>query len=103
VNRPSGGTLPGMLAGLDKLLALAGPNTRLVTSHGQIVGREALIAQRTLLLTTRDRVTAMIAQGKTAEQVIAADVTKGLGAHAEPGHIGADAFVRDVYAELKAR
>jgi glyoxylase-like metal-dependent hydrolase (beta-lactamase superfamily II) len=101
VNRPSGGTLPGMLAGLDKMLALAGPNTKLVTAHGQVVGREALIAQRTLLVTTRDRVAAMIKDGKTVEQAIAADLTKGLGATALPGHVGADAFVRDVYAELK--
>jgi hypothetical protein len=36
------------------------------------------------------------------DEVVAAKVTADLGARALPGHIGADAFVRDVYGELKA-
>jgi glyoxylase-like metal-dependent hydrolase (beta-lactamase superfamily II) len=100
INRPDGGTLQGMLDGLAKLIALGGPATRFVTSHGQVVGRAAVVAQRDLLLTTRNRVVALIAQNKTLEQVLAANVTAGLGATAQPGHISADAFVRDVYREL---
>jgi glyoxylase-like metal-dependent hydrolase (beta-lactamase superfamily II) len=102
IGRPDGGTLPGMLEALSTLIAMAGPNTRLVTSHGQVVGRAALTAQRDLLSTTRDRVAALIGQGKSVDEVVAAKPAEGLGAHAEPGHISADAFVRDVYAELKA-
>jgi glyoxylase-like metal-dependent hydrolase (beta-lactamase superfamily II) len=41
------------------------------------------------------------AQGKSLDDVVAAKVAEGLGAQAQPGHISAEAFVRDVYAELK--
>ena len=102
IGRPDGGTLPGMLAGLDTLLSLGGPKTRYVTSHGQIVGKAAVEAQKAMLLTSRDRIAAMIKDGKTLEQVVAAKVVEGLGAKAEPGHLGPDAFARDVYNELKA-
>jgi glyoxylase-like metal-dependent hydrolase (beta-lactamase superfamily II) len=103
INRPDGGTLKGMLDSLSALIALCGPDTRLVTSHGQVVGRQALIAQRALLTTSRDRISALIGQGKTLDQILAAKVTEGLGAQAQPGHISADAFVRDVYGELTAK
>jgi len=102
IGRPDGGTLPGMLDALARLISLCGPATRVVTSHGSVVDRSVVIAQRDLLLTTRDRVTALIAQGRSSDEVVAANVTADLGARALPGHIGADAFVRDVYAELKA-
>jgi cyclase len=101
IGRPDGGTLPGMLDALARLIGLAGPATRIITSHGSVVDRSVAVAQRDLLLTTRDRVTALIDQGKTLDEVIAAKVTADLGAHALPGHIGADAFVRDVYEEIK--
>jgi hypothetical protein len=91
-----------MLDALARLISLCGPGTRIVTSHGSVVDRSVVVAQRDLLLTTRDRVTALIAQGKSPDEVVAANVTADLGARALPGHIGADAFVRDVYGELKA-
>jgi glyoxylase-like metal-dependent hydrolase (beta-lactamase superfamily II) len=100
INRHDGGTLDGMIAALDRLLALAGPRTLLVTSHGQVVHRDALVAQRMLLRTARDRVAAMIAEGRSVDEVLAAGVTAGLGARAQPGHISAEQFVRDLYAEL---
>lgn len=102
IGRADGGTLPGMLDALARLIGLAGPNTRIVTSHGSVVDRSVVIAQRDLLLKTRERVRALIAQNKGADEIVAANVTADLGAHALPGHIGADAFVRDVYAELQA-
>ena len=102
INRPDGGTLEGMLEGLSRLIGLGGPRTRYVTSHGQVVDRSVVVAQRDMLLTSRDRIAALMAQGKTVEEVVAAKVTEGLGAVALPGHVGADAFTQDVYAELKS-
>jgi cyclase len=101
IGRPDGGTLPGMLDALGRLIGLAGPDTRIVTAHGAVVDRSVAIEQRDFLLTARDRIAALIAQGKSADEVVAANVTADLGVHALPGHIGADAFVRDVYGELK--
>lgn len=102
IGRPDGGTLPGMLDALARLIGMAGPKTRIVTAHGQVVDHSVVIEQRDFLLTSRDRIAALIAQGKSSEEVIAANPTADLGVKALPGHIGPDAFVRDVYAELKA-
>jgi len=46
----NGGTLDGLLAGLEATIHLAGPNTRIVPGHGPIVDRTALIAQRDFII-----------------------------------------------------
>jgi len=102
INRADGGTLAGMVRALDRIIAMAGPKTWLITSHGQVVHREAAMAQRRLLLTARDRAARMIAAGRSLDEVLAADITRGLGAMAQPGHISAQQFVRDLYNELNA-
>lgn len=101
INLPTGGTLQGLIDGLGVLIGLAGPNTRIIPSHGPIVGRQSAMEQRDLVLTVRDRVAALIAQGKSEEEVVAAKVTADLDAR-EPHHTTAERFVRDVYSELDA-
>lgn len=79
-----------------------GPKTRYLTSHGQIVGKETVEAQKAMLLTSCDRIAAMIRDGRTLQEVVAAKVVDGLGAHAGSGRLGPVAFARNVYNELKA-
>ena len=77
MNRPDGGTLQGTLDGLAALIGRAGPHTRIVTSHGPPVDRSVAIAQRDMILKVRDRVAALIAQGRSEDEVVAANVTGG--------------------------
>ncbi len=103
MNRPDGGTLQGTLDGLAALIGRAGPRTRIVTSHGPPVVRSVAIAQRDMVLKVRDRVAALIAQGKSEDQVVAANVTADVEAPTGPAHTTAEHFVRDLYNELKVR
>jgi glyoxylase-like metal-dependent hydrolase (beta-lactamase superfamily II) len=96
----NGGSLAGLLAGLDATLALAGPRTRIIPGHGPIVGRDALRAQRDLLIATRDRMQALIAKGATLEEVLSAHVTEDTDATVPDGPQTAERFVRWLYAEL---
>ena len=67
-----------------------------------MVGRNQVIAHRDLAMTVRDRVAALVSQGKSEEDVVAAKVTADLDARIqEPGTTG-ERFVRQVYADLKA-
>lgn len=104
-----GGTYAGVIAALDSLLAIAGPHTRLVPGHGTIIDRSALIPYRTLILTIRDKVTAMIAAGKTKQEVLSAHLTAAYDAQVPggtrplPANLGtsADRFVGNLYDECK--
>ena len=97
----NGGTLDGLLAGLDQTIALAGPATRIVPGHGPIVDRQAMVAQRDLILAIRDRMRPLIAQGLTLEQVLAARVTADTENSVSPLTQTAEQFVRWMYADLK--
>ncbi|MEP7311292.1 MAG: MBL fold metallo-hydrolase [Pseudomonadota bacterium] len=98
----NGGTLPGILAALGDTAGRAGPKTRIIPGHGPIVDRNALVAQRDLILLIRDRVAVLIAQGKTVDEVVAAKPTVDQDAQVPQGAQSVERFVRWVYAEVKA-
>src|SRR5258706_8335911 len=75
IDRNNGGSLNGLLEGLGMTIALAGPNTKIIPGHGPTVDRAAVIAHRDMALVVRDRVAAMIKEGKNAQQIIAAKPT----------------------------
>ena len=100
INRPDGGTLQGTLEALALIIARSGPRTRIITSHGPPVDRSAAVAQRAMVLQVRDRVAALIAQGRSADQVVAANVTADVAIPPGLPHTTAEHFVRDLYAEL---
>jgi len=105
IDRVNGGSLDGMLTGLAQVVALAGPDTKIIPGHGPTVDRNAVAAHRDVILGVRDRVAKMIAAGKTSDEVVAAHVTSDFDAKVAPanpaGEKFADRFVAQVYAELK--
>jgi glyoxylase-like metal-dependent hydrolase (beta-lactamase superfamily II) len=101
VDRANGGSLPGLIDGLGEVIGKAGPRTKIIPGHGAIVDRAAVIAHRDIVLAIRARVAALIAAGKTEDEVVATKVTADWdGKILEPGTTG-ERFVRQVYAELK--
>jgi glyoxylase-like metal-dependent hydrolase (beta-lactamase superfamily II) len=102
VDIASGGTLAGELEGLSEVVDRAGPATRIVPGHGPIVDRNALVAQRDLILAVRAKVIALIAQGRTLDEIVAAKPTAEFDARVPQGPQTAERFVRWVYAEVEA-
>jgi cyclase len=100
MDRTSGGSFEGMLAGLGLVIGSAGPATKIIPGHGPTVDRNAVTRHRDLMLAAKDRVAPLIAQGKTQAEVIAAKPLAGLDVQ-EPGTTG-DRFLGQLYAELQA-
>jgi cyclase len=102
IDRNNGGSLEGMLRGLAITASLAGPNTKIIPGHGTTVDRNAVIAQRDMMLVIRDRVAKMVKEGKSQDEVLAAKVTSDYDPKV-PGGAGmtADRFIGQLYAELK--
>ena len=105
IDRVNGGSLDGMIAGLAQVIALAGPNTKIIPGHGPIVDRNAVMAQRDMIMGVREQVAKLVQEGKTADEVIAAHPTADYDAKVPPaapnGDRMADRFVGQLYAELK--
>jgi glyoxylase-like metal-dependent hydrolase (beta-lactamase superfamily II) len=102
IDRANGGTMNGMLAGFDAVVALARPDTKIVPGHGAVVDRTAVAAHKVMMMAVRDKVAVLVKQGKTQDEVVAAKVTAEFDNNvtgATPQT--ADRFVGQLYQELK--
>jgi len=102
VDLASGGTLAGILEGLSEIVDRAGPATKIIPGHGPIVDRNAVLAQRDLILAVRAKVQKLVEQGRSLDEVIAAHPTAEFDARVPQSAQTADRFVRWVYAEVAA-
>jgi cyclase len=101
IDTSTGGTVNGMIRGVDAVLALADDETKIVPGNGPLGDKAALQTYRTMLVTVADRVEKLKAQGDTVEQAIAATPTADLdAAWTKPGAIQPNTFVALVYESL---
>jgi glyoxylase-like metal-dependent hydrolase (beta-lactamase superfamily II) len=68
----SGGSVDGVIAAVDRMLALADGQTRIIPGHGKVTDRAGLEAYRQMLVVTRDRMRELVKAGRTLEEVLAA-------------------------------
>lgn len=76
----AGGSIDGMIAASNANIAKVTDNTLVIPGHGPVGRRAELIAFRDMLVTIRDRVARLKAQGMTLEQAIAAKPTSDFDA-----------------------
>jgi len=100
IDLSSGGSVSGMIAATDRMLALAGDGTKIIPGHGPLATKSDLKAYRDMLATARDRVAALVKEGKTLEQVTAARPLAELDAKWGQGFLKADPFVSILYKDL---
>jgi glyoxylase-like metal-dependent hydrolase (beta-lactamase superfamily II) len=108
-----GGTIQGEIDALNRLMDLSIHNlplqwysdrTFLVPGHGRVYDKLDLLEYRDAVTVVRDRIQDLIDQGKTLEQVKAANPTLGYRSQygADSGPWTTDMFVEVVYRELAA-
>jgi glyoxylase-like metal-dependent hydrolase (beta-lactamase superfamily II) len=100
IDTGSGGTINGMIQGVDKVLQLADDRTKIVPGHGPLGDKATLQRYREMLVTVADRVEKLKASGKTVEQAVAAAPTADLDAVWAKGTLKANTFVALVYESL---
>jgi cyclase len=101
IDLSSGGSVSGMIAAADRILALAGEKTRIIPGHGPTGSRADLVAFRDMLKAIRDRVAPLVKAGKTLAEVNAAQPTKEFDAKWGGGFLKPEQFVGMVYGSLK--
>jgi len=99
----NGGSLKGMLEGLDLTMQSADASTTIVPGHGTLIKRDAIVPYRDMILAVAEQVRALIGQGKSLQEVLAAKVTAPYDAKVAGGtDASAERFITEVYQELKA-
>lgn len=99
----SGGTQAGFIATLTRALEIIGPNTKVIPGHGELATRADLEAALAMHKGARAAVEALVKQGKTLEETVAAKPLAPWNARfGGPGSfINDDAYTTVIYNELK--
>ena len=100
IDLSSGGSVDGLVAGIEQALALSGDDTRFIAGHGPGSGREGLEDYLKMIRSVRDRVAGLKVSGKTLEETVAAKPTADLDETWGQGWIQGDQFVEFIYRSL---
>jgi glyoxylase-like metal-dependent hydrolase (beta-lactamase superfamily II) len=96
----SGGNVDGMIHAAGAVLAIANSETQIIPGHGELATPDDLREYRAMLITVRDRIQALVNDGMSVEEIVAARPTADLDADWAPD----GTFVPgDRMAELTAR
>ena len=99
IDADSGGGIDGMIAFCQTILDEVGPNAVIIPGHGEVTDSATLQAYIDMLKTVRERVAAMIAEGKSLEEVMAAKQTADFDETFGPEE-NSLGFVNRVYTSL---
>jgi glyoxylase-like metal-dependent hydrolase (beta-lactamase superfamily II) len=109
-----GGTIQGEIDALNRLMDISIHNlpiqwyadrTLLVPGHGHVYDKLDLLEYRDAITVVRDRIQSLIAEGKSLDQIRAANPTLGYRSQygADSGPWTTDMFVEVIYRELSAK
>ena len=102
VDTGSGGTQAGFIAAIEKAVEIAGPNTKVIPGHGELATEADLQAALDMHKGARAAVDALVKQGKTLEQTLAAKpLAQWTPRFGQGGFINEDAYTTVIYNELK--
>jgi glyoxylase-like metal-dependent hydrolase (beta-lactamase superfamily II) len=98
-DRNNGGSVQGLIDGLKQLADAAGPNTKIVPGHGIVVNKTEVLAHRDMAIAVRDKVAALVKQGKTADEIVAMKPTAEWDAKVPQGATTSERFIRAIVAD----
>ena len=101
IDTDSGGSIQGMIAGIDRALALSDAATKIIPGHGPVSKRAEMIAFRTMLTTIMARVAAGMKAGKTLAAIQAEKPAAQWDTNPE-AFIHGDDFVATLHGNLAA-
>lgn len=100
IETTAGGTINGMIQGVDRILELADDRTKIIPSHGKPGSKADLAAYRAMLTTYANRIEKLKIAGQSLNQIIDAKVTDDLDSQWSHGEMSPAVFLAAVYNTL---
>jgi cyclase len=97
-----GGSIDGMIHGVEHLIDFAKDSTTIVPGHGPVGTKAMMRDYRQMLVTARDRVQNLKAAGKTEDEIVAARPNADLDAKFGTDERSNGNFIRVIYRSLKS-
>ena len=93
-----GGSLKGMIKGVDRVLRVADDQTKIISGHGPLGDKKQLQAYRDMLAVAYERINSLKSQGKTAQEAVAAKPLADLEATWGKGIFTGDRWIELIYS-----
>ena len=100
IDTSSGGSVDGVIAAADRVLGMAGDQTRIIPGHGPLGNKADLKAYRDMLATVTQRIKEQIGAGRNLEAIVAAKPTSQYDEIWGKGFLPPDKFVAMIYGNL---
>ena len=100
IDLDSGGTVGGYIAGMQKLLKMAGEDTIIIPGHGELASRDDLQVALDMLVDAQSRVEALVLEGMTADEVVEANPLADYHDTWNWGFITTERMTRTLYRDL---
>lgn len=97
----NGGSIKGVIAAADAYLALANDQTKVVPGHGPLATKAQLADYRAMMVAARDRMTKLVKEGKSLDEITAAKPFADFDAKLKASEQQAKNFIRVVYMTVK--
>ena len=103
IDLESGGSIDGMIAASERVLARINGDTRVIPGHGPAADKATLQKYHDMLVGVRAAVAKLVKKKQTLEQVVAAKPTAPWDAEWGNGGVKAESFIGMLYTELSTK
>ena len=111
IDAKNGGSIQGIIAGLNQIVATAVPEynqqggTRIIPGHGRVLNQSDVVEYRDMATIIRDRIARLAKEGKTLVQVKAMHPTLDYDGiyGSTTGEWTTDMFIEEVYKEVTSK
>ncbi|WP_227368973.1 MBL fold metallo-hydrolase [Halomonas sp. M20] len=97
IDTAHGGTLKGMIAATERVLALADDDTRIIPGHGPLASKQDVQTYRDMLTTVQQRLGKLKSKGLSAEEAVAEQPLADLEEEWGDGTFTADRWIEIIY------
>jgi cyclase len=103
IDLDSGGSIDGVIAAAEKVLALANDGSKIIPGHGPLATKKDLTGYRDMLKTIRSRIHSQVTAGKSLDEVMASRPTKEWDDTLGKGFINGDRLTEFAYRSLSKK
>jgi glyoxylase-like metal-dependent hydrolase (beta-lactamase superfamily II) len=96
IDQPNGGSIGGMINGVDTLLSFVNNDSKIIPGHGSVSRKKDLIEYKNMLETVQNRVLEGIKRGMTLKEIVDTNPTKEFNSEFSRAD-----FLKSVYDSLK--
>jgi len=101
IDTGSGGSVGGIIAAADKIIALSDEKTQIIPGHGELTDKRGVIEYRNMLDTIHKAIATLIVSGNSVEQVVLAKPTAQFDDKWGNAFLKPDTFVKMLYDSIK--